>query len=172
MAVARASVADIRSESLAVRAAWQPGHHTLAADMTVPWTRGRWKRTVRNQPFLLWLVAYYTFSTPPSWTNDKSSKQLHCFTRRRRQAALLFSGYEARARWYPLLQGSRLAATAISIYIGLAGQPGVARAFALRAEVCRFAPQAPLSFLASRSLHPEVNTLPYEENCSSIVELA
>ena len=36
MAVARASVADIRSESLAVRAAWQPGHHTLAADMTVP----------------------------------------------------------------------------------------------------------------------------------------
>ena len=26
MAVARASVADIRSESLAVRAAWQPGH--------------------------------------------------------------------------------------------------------------------------------------------------
>ena len=44
-------------------------------------------------------------------------------------------------------------------------------AFALRAEVCRFAPLAPLSFLASRSLHPEVNTLPYEENCSSI-ELA
>ena len=27
----------------------------------------------------------------------------------------------------------------------LAGHPGVARAFALRAEVCRFAPQAPLS---------------------------
>ena len=25
---------------------------------------------------------------------------------------------------------------------------------------------------ASRSLHPEVNTLPYEENCSSIVDLA
>ena len=37
MAVARASVADIRSESLAVRAAWLPGHApTLAADMTVP----------------------------------------------------------------------------------------------------------------------------------------
>ena len=38
MAVARASVADIRSESLAVRAAWQPGQRrpTLAADMTVP----------------------------------------------------------------------------------------------------------------------------------------
>ena len=37
MAVARASVADIRSESLAVRAAWQPGQRrpTLAADMTV-----------------------------------------------------------------------------------------------------------------------------------------
>ena len=54
----------------------------------------------------------------------------------------------------------------------LAGQPGVARAFALRAEVCRFVPVAPLSFLASRSLHQEVNTLPHEENCSSIVELA
>ena len=36
MAVARASVADIRSESLAVRAAWQPGHLRSAADMTVP----------------------------------------------------------------------------------------------------------------------------------------
>ena len=58
------------------------------------------------------------------------------------------------------------------LYITLAGQPGVAQAFALRAEVCRFAPLAPLSFFASRSLHPEVNTLPYEENCSSIVELA
>ena len=41
--------------------------------------------------------------------------ELHCFTCRRRLAALLFSGYEARARSYPLLQGSRLAATAISI---------------------------------------------------------
>ena len=41
--------------------------------------------------------------------------ELHCFTCRRRQAALLFSGYEARARWFPLLQGSRLAATAIDI---------------------------------------------------------
>ena len=60
----------------------------------------------------------------------------------------------------------------VFIYNKLAGQPGVARAFALRAEVCRCAPQAPLSFLASQSLHPEVNTLPYEENCSSIVELA
>ena len=51
--------------------------------------------------------------------------ELHCFTcrdrRRRRQAALLFSGYEARARWYPLLQGSRLAATAISISILYSG---------------------------------------------------
>ena len=38
MAVARASVADIRSASLAVRAAQQPGQRrpTLAADMTVP----------------------------------------------------------------------------------------------------------------------------------------
>ena len=42
---------------------------------------------------------------------------LEAFTCRRRQAALLFSGYEARARWYPLLQNSRLAATAISISI-------------------------------------------------------
>ena len=41
--------------------------------------------------------------------------------------------------------------------------PGVARAFALRAEVCRFAPQAPLSFLTSRSLHPEVNKLPMKK---------
>ena len=36
MVVARASVADIRSESLAVRAAWQAGPPALAADMTVP----------------------------------------------------------------------------------------------------------------------------------------
>ena len=40
MAVARASVADIRPESLAVRAAWAawrpPPTCTLAADMTVP----------------------------------------------------------------------------------------------------------------------------------------
>ena len=49
------------------------------------------------------------------WTNDKSSQSCTCFTCRRRLAALLFSGYEARARSYPLLQGSRLAATAISI---------------------------------------------------------
>ena len=40
MAVARASVTDIRSDhdSLAVRAAWQPGQRRpmLAADMTMP----------------------------------------------------------------------------------------------------------------------------------------
>ena len=47
--------------------------------------------------------------------------ELHCFTCRRRQAVLLFSGYEARARWYPLLQGSRLAATAISVSILYSG---------------------------------------------------
>ena len=36
MAVARASVADIRPESLAVRVAWQPGLvPALATDMTV-----------------------------------------------------------------------------------------------------------------------------------------
>ena len=46
----------------------------------------------------------------------------------------------------------------------LVDQPGVARAFALRAEVCRFAPPTPFSFLASRSLNPEMNTLPYGEN--------
>ena len=50
------------------------------------------------------------------WTRQVE-QELHCFTCRRRQAALLFSGYEARARWYPLLQGSRLAAIAISISI-------------------------------------------------------
>ena len=87
MAVARASVADIRPESLAVRAAWQSGHlATLAAC---------WHHSAVNQ--------------------RQVKPELHCFTCRRRQAALLFSGYEARARWYPLLQGSRLAATAISI---------------------------------------------------------
>ena len=51
------------------------------------------------------------------------------------------------------------------------GQPGVARAFALRGKVCRFTPQALLSFLASRSINPEVNTLPYGENLL-FVELA
>ena len=40
----------------------------------------------------------------------------------------------------------------------LAGQPGVARAFALRAELCS-------SFLASRSLNPEMN-------CSSMRKIA
>ena len=40
----------------------------------------------------------------------------------------------------------------IRLYLlALACQPGVARAFALRAELRRFAPQAPLSFLASRA---------------------
>ena len=42
-----------------------------------------------------------------------------------------------------------LGSVVLRLYFILAGQPGVARAFALRAEVCRFAPQAPLSFLAS-----------------------
>ena len=42
MAVACASVADIRPESSAVRAAWQPGHlRWLHADMTVPWTNDK-----------------------------------------------------------------------------------------------------------------------------------
>ena len=85
MAVARASVADIRSESLAVRAAWQPGHLRCSA--------GCWHDSAVTQ--------------------RQGEPELRCFTCRRRQAALLFSGYEARARWYPLLQGSRLAATAI-----------------------------------------------------------
>ena len=49
------------------------------------------------------------------------------------------------------------------IYI-LAVQPGVARAFALRAELGRFAPLALLSFLASRSLNPEMNRLPDGKN--------
>ena len=61
-----------------------------------------------------------TYAYAGCW-HDSAVKQrqvkpeLHCFTCRRRQAALLFSGYQARARWYPLLQGSRFAATAISI---------------------------------------------------------
>ena len=46
--------------------------------------------------------------------------------------------------------------------VWLAGQPGVVRAFALCAEVCRF---------ASWSINPEVNTLPYGENLF-FVELA
>ena len=74
MAVARASVADIRPESLAVRAAWQPGH-------------------------LRWLLTWQC-----SEPTREVELELHCFTCRWRQAALLFSGYEARARWYPLLQ--------------------------------------------------------------------
>ena len=41
----------------------------------------------------------------------------------------------------------------------LAGQSGVARVFALRAELCRFAHLAPLSFLASRLLSPQMNIL-------------
>ena len=89
MAVARASVADIRSESLAVRAAWQPGH-------------------------LRWLL---TWQCREPTTSRARVALLEAFTCRWRQAALLFSGYEARARWYSLLQNSRLAATAISISI-------------------------------------------------------
>ena len=89
------SVADIRSESLAVRAAWQPGHGHPHA--------GCWHDSAMNQ--------------------RQVEPELHCFTcrDRRRQAALLFSGYEARARWYPFLQGSRLAATAMSISILYSG---------------------------------------------------
>ena len=90
MAVPRARVADIRPESLAVRAAWQPGHGHLR-----------------------WLVTWQIRAV----NQRQVEPELHCFTCRRRQAALLFSGYEARARWYPLLQGSRLAATAVSISI-------------------------------------------------------
>ena len=45
-----------------------------------------------------------------------------------------------------------------SFMLKLAGQPGVARAFALRAELCS-------SFLASRSLNPEMN-------CSSMRKIA
>ena len=48
----------------------------------------------------------------------------------------------------------------------LSMQPGVARAFALRAELCRFERSkslALLSFLASRSLNPEMNRRPYGE---------
>ena len=47
-----------------------------------------------------------------------------------------------------------------------AGQLDVARAFdsRVRAEVCRFAPLASLSSLASLSVNPEVKTLPYGEN--------
>ena len=44
-------------------------------------------------------------------------QETHCFTCRRRQGAVLFSGYEAQASWYPVLQGSRSAVTALSIWI-------------------------------------------------------
>ena len=49
---------------------------------------------------------------------------------------------------------------AVVVYLVLAVQPGVARAFALRAELGRFAPLALLSFVASRLLNPEMNRLP------------
>ena len=62
------------------------------------------------------------------------------------------------------LKGSAHFALQILVYLLLAGQPGVARAIALCAEVCCFAPPAPLSFLASRSLSPEMNILPKGEN--------
>ena len=44
----------------------------------------------------------------------------------------------------------------------------LARAFALRAEVCRFAPLALFSFLASRYLNLDVNTSPMEKICFSL----
>ena len=53
----------------------------------------------------------------------------------------------------------------------IAVQPGVARAFVLRVELGRFAPLALLSFVASRSLNPEMNRLPYGETLL-ITELA
>ena len=80
MAVARASVADIRPESLAVRSAWQPGH-------------------------LRWLLTSWQCREPT--TSRAGVALLHLSTATCRR--------EARARWYPLLQGSRLAATAIDI---------------------------------------------------------
>ena len=62
-------------------------------------------------------------ASPPTLATDSarerttSRARLHRLTCRQRQAALLFSSYEARAGWQPLLQGSRLAATAISITV-------------------------------------------------------
>ena len=44
-------------------------------------------------------------------------QETHCFTCWRRQGAVFFSGYEAKASWYPVLQGSRSAVTALSIWI-------------------------------------------------------
>ena len=46
-------------------------------------------------------------------------------------------------------------------YTQLAGQPGIARAFALRAELCS-------SFLASRSLNPEMSGFTNEKDCFSL----
>ena len=94
MAVARASVTDIDLK------AWPSAR---------PGSLATYSGRVRHVRWLL---------TVP-WTNDNQQvePELHCFTCRRGQAVLLFSGYEARARWYPLLQGSRLAATAISVSI-------------------------------------------------------
>ena len=78
-----------RSESLAVRAAWQPGH-------------------------LRWLL---TWQCREPKTSRARVALFHLST----ATVLLFSGYEARARWYPLLQGSRLAATTISVSILYSG---------------------------------------------------
>ena len=59
----------------------------------------------------------------------------------------------------------------IKVIFRLACQPGVARAFALRAELLGASRlwQAPLSFLASRSLKPETNS---RKDCSSIALVA
>ena len=69
---------------------------------------------------------------------------------------LFFAFYKSCFLFWPILPRGFFAVYvcfSLFIYI-LAGQPGVARAFALRAELYY------LSFLASRSLNPEMNCSP------------
>ena len=73
-----------------------------------------------------------------------------------------------RRRPAPLLRCNMSDLKSVYSTYTLAVQPGVARAFALRVELGRFAPLALLSFVASRLLNPEMNRLPMEKDCSSL----
>ena len=97
MAVARASVADI---DLKQWSAWPSDPRGLAA----------WPPTLASR-LLTWQCR--------ERDQRQVEPELHCFTCRRRQAVLLFSGYEARARWYPLLLPSSRFKISSDSYIGI-----------------------------------------------------
>ena len=74
------------------------------------WQLGRPRGQPHHQRWLR------TDSTACTVDRRQVEQESRCFTCRCREAAVLLSRYEAQASWCPLLQGSSLAVTAISIW--------------------------------------------------------